>query len=252
MVHRRREGQDSPVFLPQEPHEQYKKENNMPVKDESIRLEAVRYATGEEQRAITTSSKSNEMAKQKHRSAVDVSGAESKTWCCKEEHGIGTWNVRSMNQGKLDVVKQEMARVNIDILGISELKWVGMGEFNSDDHAIYYCRQESLRRNGVALRVNKSPECTICMQTQKWQNDLILFPRQSIQHHSNPSLCHNHRCQRSEGDQFYEDLQHLLELTHTHTHTFSILGDWNAKQGSQDILGITGKFGLGLPWWLRR
>ena len=72
-----------------------------------------------------------------------------------------------MNQGTLDVGKQEMARVNIDMLGISELKWVGMGEFNSDDHAIYYCRQESLRRNGVALRVNKSPECTICMQTQK-------------------------------------------------------------------------------------
>ena len=68
---------------------------------------------------------------------------------------IGTWNVRSMNQGKLEVVKQEMARVNIDILGISELKWTGMGEFNSDDHYIYYCRQESLRRNGVAIMVNK-------------------------------------------------------------------------------------------------
>ena len=68
---------------------------------------------------------------------------------------IGTWNVRSMNQGKLEVVKQEMARVNIDILGISKLKWTGMGEFSSDDHYIYYCRQESLRRNGVAIMVNK-------------------------------------------------------------------------------------------------
>ena len=68
---------------------------------------------------------------------------------------IGTWNVRSMNQGKLEVVKQEMARVNIDILGISKLKWTGMGEFSSDDHYIYYCRQESLRRNGVVLTVNK-------------------------------------------------------------------------------------------------
>ena len=66
-----------------------------------------------------------------------------------------TWNVRSMNQGKLDVVKQEIARVNIDILGISELKWKGIGEFNSDDHFIYYCGQESHRRNGVALIVNK-------------------------------------------------------------------------------------------------
>ena len=68
---------------------------------------------------------------------------------------IGTWNVRSTNQGKLEVVKQEMARVNIDILGISELKWTGMGEFNSDDHHIYYCGQESLRRSGVAIMVNK-------------------------------------------------------------------------------------------------
>ena len=72
-----------------------------------------------------------------------------------EQYCIGTWNVRSMNQGKLEVVKQEMARVNIDILGISELKCIGMDEFNSDDHHIYYCGQESLRRNGVAIRVNK-------------------------------------------------------------------------------------------------
>ena len=74
---------------------------------------------------------------------------------CKEQYCIGTWNVRSMNQGKFEVVKQEMARVNVDILGISKLKWTGMGEFNSDDHYIYYCRQESLRRNGVAIMVNK-------------------------------------------------------------------------------------------------
>ena len=86
---------------------------------------------------------------------VDVSGGESKVRCCKEQYCIGTWNVRSTNQGKLEVVKQEMARVNIYILGISELRWTGMGEFNSDDHYIYYCEQESLRRNGVALIVNK-------------------------------------------------------------------------------------------------
>ena len=94
-----------------------------------------------------------------------------------------------MNQGKLEVVKQEMARVNIDILGISELKWTGMGEFNSDDHYIYYCGQESLRRNGVAIIVNKNPKCSTCMQSQKWQNDLCSFPRQTIQYHGNPSLC---------------------------------------------------------------
>ena len=96
-----------------------------------------------------------------------------------------------MNQGKLEVVKQEMARVNIDILGIGELKWTGMGEFNSDDHYIYYCGQESLRRNGVAIIVNKSLKYSTWMQSQKRQNDLCSFPRQTIQYHSNPSLCSN-------------------------------------------------------------
>ena len=96
-----------------------------------------------------------------------------------------------MNQGKLEVVKQEMARVNVDILGISKLKWTGMGEFNSDDHYIYYCGQESLRRNGVAIMVNKSPKCSTWMQSQKQQNDLCSFLRQTIQYHSNPSLCPN-------------------------------------------------------------
>ena len=93
--------------------------------------------------------------KQKQYPVVDVTGNRSKIQCCKEQYGIGTWNVRSMNQGKLEVVKQEMARVNFDILGIRELKWTGMGKFNSDDHYIYYCGQESLRRNGVAIIVNK-------------------------------------------------------------------------------------------------
>ena len=84
-----------------------------------------------------------------------VSGSKSEIQCCKEKYCIGTWNVKSMNQGKFEVVKQEMARVNIDILGTSELKWTGTGEFNSDDHYIYYCGQESLRRNEIAIRVNK-------------------------------------------------------------------------------------------------
>ena len=85
---------------------------------------------------------------------MDVTG-DSIRPCYKEQYCIGTWNVRSMIQGKLEVLKQEMARVNVDILGISELKWTGMGEFNSDDHYIHYCGQESLRRNGVANIVSK-------------------------------------------------------------------------------------------------
>ena len=94
---------------------------------------------------------------------MDVTGDGSKVCCGKEQQCIGTWNVRSMNQGKLEVVKQEMARVNVDVLGISELKWTGMGEFNSVDHYINDCGQESLRRNGVSLRVNKSPKCRTWM-----------------------------------------------------------------------------------------
>ena len=86
---------------------------------------------------------------------MDVTIDGSKVLHCKDQYHIGTWNIRSMNQGKLEVVKQEMARMNIDILGISELKQTRMGEFNSDDHYIYYCGQESLRRNGVAIIVNK-------------------------------------------------------------------------------------------------
>ena len=102
----------------------------------------------------------------------------------------------SANQGKLKMVKQEMAKVNIDILGISELKWTGMVKFNSDDHYTYYCGQEPLRRNGVALIVRKSLKCSTWVQSQKQQNDLSWFPRQTIQHHTNPSLCPNHWCRR--------------------------------------------------------
>ena len=120
-----------------------------------------------------------------------------------------------MNQSKLEVVKQEMARVNVDILGISQLKWTGVGEFNSDDHYIYYCGQESLRRNGVAIMVNKSLKCSTWMQSQKQQNDLCLFARQTIQYHGNPSL-HPEKAEEAEEAEvewFYEDLKGLLELT---------------------------------------
>ena len=98
---------------------------------------------------------------------MDETGDRSKVLCCEEQYCIGTWNVRSMNQGKLEVVKQEMARVNVDFIGISELKQNGVGEFNSDEHYIYYCRQESLRRNGVPLIVNMSPNCSTLMQSRK-------------------------------------------------------------------------------------
>jgi len=133
-----------------------------------------------------------------------------------------------MNQGKLEVVKQEMAKENIDILGISELKWTGMGEFNSDDHYIYYCGQEFLRRNGVALLV-KSPKCSTWVQFQKQQNDLCFqgkpFKSTVIQAYAPTS-----NAEEVEVERFYEDLQGLLELTPKKDVLF-IIGDWNAKVG---------------------
>ena len=128
----------------------------MTPRDKSPRSEGVQYATGEEWRKVTNSPRMNETVgpKQTRHSVVDMYGDASKIQCCKEQYCIGTWNVRSMTQGKLDVVKQ-MIRINISILGISKLKWIGMVEFNSDDHYIYYCGQESLRRNGIDLIINK-------------------------------------------------------------------------------------------------
>ena len=120
--------------------------------DEPPRSVSVQYVTGEKQRNC---SKKNEEAGQSGNDAVvDVAGGESQLQCCKEQYCIRTWNISSMNQGKFDMVKQEMARVNTDSLGISELKWMEMGECNSNDHYIYYCGQKSFR-SGIALIVNK-------------------------------------------------------------------------------------------------
>ena len=167
-----------------------KRQKDRTLKDKLPRSVGAQYATGDQWRNKSRKNEETE-PKQKQHPVVDMTGDESKVWCCKEQYCIGIWNVRSMNQGKLEVVKQEMARVNIDILGIGKLKWTGMGEFNSDDHFIYYCGQESLRRNGVAIIVNKSPKCSTWVQSQKWQNDLCSFPRQTIQYHSNQSQCPN-------------------------------------------------------------
>ena len=118
-----------------------KRQKNRTLEDELPRLVGAQYATGDQWR---NNSKKNEETepKQKQHPVVDWTGDESKVWCCEEQYCIGTWNVRSMNQDKLEVVKQEMATVNINILGISKLKWIGMSEFNSDDHYIYYLEME--------------------------------------------------------------------------------------------------------------
>ena len=138
-----------------------------------------------------------------------------------------------MNQGKLEVVKQEMVRVYVNILGISELKWTGMGEFNRDDHYIYYCGQESLRRNGVAIMVNRRVQNAVLGCNLK--NDRMIsvcfqgkpFSITVIQVYAPTSNTEN-----AEVEKFYEDLQDLLDLTPKKDVLF-IIGDWNAKVGSQ-------------------
>ena len=136
------------------PMNSMKRQNDRILKEELLRSVGPQYATGDQWRNNTRMNEERK-PKQKQHPVVDVTGDRSKVRCCKEQYCIGIWNVKSMNQGKLEVVKQEMARVNVDILGISKLKWTGMGEFNSDDHYIYYYGQEFLRRNGVAIMVNK-------------------------------------------------------------------------------------------------
>ena len=146
--------------------------------------------------------------KQKQHPVVDVTGDGNKAWCCKEQYCIETWNVRSMNQGKLEVVKQEMARVKVSILGINELKWTGMGEFSSDDRYIYYYGQESLRRNRIAIIVNKRVWNAVLGCNLK-NNRMITVHFQGkpfnitvIQVYAPTS-----NAEEAEVEQFYEDLQ---------------------------------------------
>ena len=184
--------------------------------------------------------------KQKHHPVVNGTGYRSKLRFCKEQFCIGTWNVRSMNQGKLEVVKQEITRVNVDILGISELRRTRMGEFTSDDHYIYYYGQESLRGNGAAIMVNKRVQNAVLGCNLK--NDRMI----SVHFQGKPfnimiiqvyALTSN--TEEAEVEQFYEDLQDLLELTPKKDVLF-IIGDWNAKGGCQETPGVTGKFDFGV------
>ena len=137
-----------------------------------------------------------------------------------------------------------MARVNVDILGISKLKWTGMGEFNSDDHYIYYCGQESLIRNGVAIMVNKRVQNAVLGFNLK-NNRMTSVHFQGKPFNITVIEPYAPTSNAEEAEQFYEDLQDLLEITHT-KYVLFIIGDWNAKAGSQEIPGVTGKFGLGV------
>ena len=151
-----------------------------------------------------------------------------------------------MNQGKLEVVKQEMARFKVDILGIRELKWTGMGGFNSDDHYIYYCGQESLRRNGVAIMVNKRVRNAVLGCNLKNERMIFVrFQRKPFNITVIQVYAPTSNAEEAKVERFYEDLQDRLELTPKKDVLF-IIGDWNAKIGSQETPGVTGKFGLGI------
>ena len=197
----------------EKPMNSMKRQKDRTLKDELSWSVGAQYATGEEWRNNSRKNKETE-PKQKQRPVVDVTGDGSKVWCCKEQYCIGTWNVSSMNQGNLEVVKQEMARMNSNILGISEPKLTGMGEFNSNDYYIYYCRQQILRKNGVAIIVNKRvqnavPGCNL-------KNDRMIsvhfqgkpFNITIIQVYAPTS-----NNEETEVERFYEDLQDLLEIT---------------------------------------
>ena len=151
---RERNGKPLQYSCLENPMNSMKRQNDRILKEELPRSVGAQCATGDQWRNNSRKNEGME-PKQKQYPVVDMTGDRSKVRCCKKQYGIGTWNIRSMKQGKLEVVKQEMARMNIDILEISELKWTGMGEFNSDDHYIYYCGQETLRRNGL-----RSPKCS--------------------------------------------------------------------------------------------
>ena len=148
--------------------------------------------------------------RQKQYPSVDVTGDRSKVRCRKEQYCIGTWNVRSMNQGKLEVVKQEMARVTVNILGISKLKWTGMGEFNSDDHYIYYCGQESLRRSGVAIMVNRRVRNAVLgCNFKKDRMISVLFQGKPFNITVIQVYAPTSNAEETEVERFYKDLQDL-------------------------------------------
>ena len=142
-----------------------------------------------------------------------MSSGESKVQCYKEQYCIAIWNVRTMNQGKFDVIKQEMARVNINIVGISELKWTGMGEFNSDDHYTYYCGQESYRRNGVALIISRRVQNAVVGCNLKDDRMILVhFQGRSFSITATQVYVPTTDAEETGVDQFCEDLEDLLEL----------------------------------------
>ena len=194
---------ENPIYI-------MKRQKDRTLKDELCRMVGAQYANGDQWR---NNPRNEEMEpKQKQHPVIDVTGDGSKVRCCKEQYCIGTWDVRSMNQGKLEMVKQEMARVIVNTLGISELKWTGMGEFNSDGHYIYYCGQESLRRNGVAIIVSKRVQNALHACNLKEDRMIsILFQDKPFNIMVIQIYALSTNAEEAEVERFYEDLEDLLE-----------------------------------------
>ena len=202
----------TPVFLLWEPHEQYEKEKWYDSESWTPRSVGIQCATGEEWR--NNSSKNEEMEpKWKQHRAMGVTGGGSKVQCCKEGYCIGTWNVSSMNQGELEVVKEKIARVNIDILGTSELKWTRIRKFKSAEHYICYCGQKSLRRNGIPLIINKRVQNTVLGCNLKNERMIsVHFQGKPFNITVIKGYAPNSNAEEAEVEWFCEDLWDLLEI----------------------------------------
>ena len=175
-----------------------------------------------------------------------MTGDESKVQGCKEQYSMGTWNVRSMSQGKLEAVKQEMARMNVDILGISELKWTGMGEFYSDDYYIYYCGKNPLQdMEYPSYSTKESDNAALGCNLKNSRMVSVCFQGTPFNITVTQVVALTSNAEEAEVEWSYEDLQNLLGLTPRKDVLFTI-GDWNAKGGSQQIPGVTGKFVFGV------
>ena len=165
----------------------------------------------------------------------------------REKMRIGTWNVRTMNQGKLDIMKREMERNGVELLGISEMRWTGMGHFMSDDYEVYYCGQETLRRNGVAFKC--TDEIRRCVMGFNPVSERIATIRLQCKPVNMTVLqVYTPTSTAEEGDmeEFYEKVQHVVdEIPRGDVTVLYVIGDWNAKVGQDETNGTTGRFGLG-------
>lgn len=217
------------------------------LEDATPRSESTEKVTGEEPRSSTISAVNNDAieSKPKGSSIAEHYRYKRKNQSLLKTHKIGTWNVRSMNQGKLEIVKLETERIKIDILGISELKWTGNGHFTFGDYEVYYSGSQNIRINGVAMILNKRLAHSVIEYYPK--NDRII----SIRLQGKPTnlsilqiYAPTTQAEESVIDDFYMDLQQLLEEV-PKKDTILIIGDWNAEVGDTAIPGIVGKFGLG-------